>query len=119
MLEAVFKARNIGWSRERIGSHIIRNNRIYDCGQNGITGHLGCICSEIYGNEIDRIAVKHDNGRPVWVQYKEEPSGKSYASIVRKMWSRKDFNQSVGVLSIQLEQKLLEEMLVSYMRSDI
>lgn len=59
-LEAVFKAQNIGWSRERIGSHIIRNNVIYDCGQNGIVGHLGCVFSEIYGNEIYNIGVKHE-----------------------------------------------------------
>ncbi|MCM1064937.1 MAG: hypothetical protein NC420_10800 [Eubacterium sp.] len=59
-MEAVFKARNIGWGRERIGSHVIRDNVIYDCGQNGIVGHLGCIFSEIYGNEIYNIAVKHE-----------------------------------------------------------
>lgn len=59
-MEAVFKARNIGWSRERTGSHVIRNNVIYDCGQNGIVGHLGCVFSEIYGNEIYNIAVKHE-----------------------------------------------------------
>lgn len=59
-MEAVFKARNIGWSKERIGSHVIRNNVIYDCGQNGIVGHLGCVFSEIYGNEIYNIAVKHE-----------------------------------------------------------
>lgn len=59
-MEAVFRARNIGWSRERIGSHIIRNNTIHDCGQNGVVGHLGCVFSEIYGNEIYNIAVKHE-----------------------------------------------------------
>lgn len=59
-LEAVFRARQIGWSRERIGSHMIRNNVIHDCGQNGIVGHLGCIFSEIYGNEIYNIGVKHE-----------------------------------------------------------
>ncbi|MCM1182862.1 MAG: right-handed parallel beta-helix repeat-containing protein [Roseburia sp.] len=59
-MEAVFRARNIGWSRERIGAHVIRNNVIYDCGQNGIVGHLGCVFSEIYGNEIYNIAVKHE-----------------------------------------------------------
>lgn len=59
-LEAVFKAWQIGWCREKIGSHIIRNNIIYDCGQNGIVGHLGCVFSEIYGNEIYNIAVKHE-----------------------------------------------------------
>lgn len=59
-MEAVFRARHIGWSKERIGSHIVRNNRIYDCGQNGIVGHMGCIFSDIYGNEIYNIAVKHE-----------------------------------------------------------
>lgn len=59
-LEVVFRAKGIGWSKERIGSHIVRNNRIYDCGQNGIVGHLGCIFSKIYGNEIYNIASKHE-----------------------------------------------------------
>ena len=59
-MEAVFKARHIGWSRESIGSHIVRNNVIHDCGQNGIVGHLGCVFSEICGNEIYNIAVKHE-----------------------------------------------------------
>lgn len=59
-MEAVFRARHIGWSRERIGSHIVRNNKIHDCGQNGIVGHMGCVFSEIYGNEIYNIAVKHE-----------------------------------------------------------
>lgn len=59
-MEAVFRARNIGWGKERIGSHIIRGNVIHDCGQNGIVGHLGCVFSEIYGNEIYNIAVKHE-----------------------------------------------------------
>lgn len=59
-MEAVFKAVHRGWDRETIGSHIIRNNRIYDCGQNGIVGHLGCIFSRISGNEIYNIGVKHE-----------------------------------------------------------
>jgi hypothetical protein len=59
-LESVFAARHIGWSRERIGSHVIRNNHIYDCGQNGIVGHLGCVFSQIYDNHIHRIATKRE-----------------------------------------------------------
>lgn len=59
-MEAVFRAKAIGWSKERIGSHIVRNNIIYDCGQTGIVGHLGCIFSEIYENEIYHIATKHE-----------------------------------------------------------
>lgn len=59
-MEAVFRARRIGWSKGTIGSHIIRNNVIHDCGQNGIVGHMGCVFSEIYGNHIYNIAVKHE-----------------------------------------------------------
>lgn len=59
-MEAVFRGLRAGWGKERIGSHVVRNNRIYDCGQNGIVGHMGCVFSEIYGNEIFRIAVKHE-----------------------------------------------------------
>lgn len=58
--EAVGRALSQGWSKETVGSHIVRNNVIHDCGQNGIVGHLGCVFSEIYGNEIYRIATKHE-----------------------------------------------------------
>lgn len=57
-LESVFSAERNGWSKEKIGSHTIRNNTIYDCGQNGIVGHLGCIFSEIHHNHIYNIAIK-------------------------------------------------------------
>jgi hypothetical protein len=59
-MEAVFRARQIGWSKETIGSHVIRNNVIYDCGQNGIVGHMGCVFSDISHNHIYNIAVKHE-----------------------------------------------------------
>lgn len=59
-MEAVFRARQIGWSKGKIGSHIVRNNVIYDCGQNGIVGHMGCVFSEIYNNEIYNVGVKHE-----------------------------------------------------------
>ena len=59
-MEAVFRALQIGWSKEKIGSHIIRNNVIFDCGQNGIVGHMGGVFSEICNNHIYNIAVKHE-----------------------------------------------------------
>ncbi len=59
-LESVFTAAKSGWSKEKIGSHVIRNNVIYDCGQNGIVGHLGCVFSEIYNNHIYNIALKRE-----------------------------------------------------------
>ena len=50
-LESVFSARQIGWDKEHIGSHVIRRNTIYDCGQCAIVGHLGC-------------CLLHDRGQP-------------------------------------------------------
>ncbi|MEV6301379.1 right-handed parallel beta-helix repeat-containing protein [Actinoplanes sp. NPDC051861] len=59
-LESVFSARQIGWDKEHIGSHIIRRNTIHDCGQNGIVGHLGCVFSTIEDNHIYNIALKRE-----------------------------------------------------------
>ena len=44
------------WDEEHIGSHIVRNNRISDCGQAGIAGSLGAIFSMVEGNRIFDIA---------------------------------------------------------------
>ena len=57
-IESVFTAAQFGWDREHIGSHLIRGNTIFDCGQNGIVGHLGCIFSTIEDNHIYNIALK-------------------------------------------------------------
>lgn len=59
-LESVFSAKRYGWNKEKVGSHTIRNNTIYDCGQNGIVGHLGCVFSNIYHNHIYNIALKRE-----------------------------------------------------------
>jgi hypothetical protein len=59
-LESVFSARQIGWDREHVGSHIVRRNTIYDCGQNAIVGHLGCVFSTIENNHIYNIALKRE-----------------------------------------------------------
>jgi len=59
-LESVFTAVQLGWDREHIGSHLIRRNTIFDCGQNGIVGHLGCVFSTIEDNHIYNIAIKRE-----------------------------------------------------------
>lgn len=59
-LEAVFQAYYRGWNKERIGSHVIRNNVIYNCGQNAIVGHMGSAFSKIVDNHIYNIAVKYE-----------------------------------------------------------
>ncbi len=57
-MEAVFLALRAGWCKEMIGSHVIRNNTIHDCGQCAIVGHLGCAFSRIEHNHIYNIAKK-------------------------------------------------------------
>jgi len=59
-LQSVFSARQIGWDKEHVGSHIVRRNTIFDCGQNGIVGHLGCVFSTIEDNHIYNIALKRE-----------------------------------------------------------
>ncbi|MEY3897865.1 MAG: Arabinoxylan arabinofuranohydrolase precursor [Verrucomicrobiota bacterium] len=49
-----------GWNRETVGSHVVRNNHIHDCGQAGICGSLGCSFSTIVGNEIHDIKKHHE-----------------------------------------------------------
>lgn len=59
-IETVFKAVNADWNKETIGSHIIRNNTISNCGQNAVVGHLGCAFSEIYNNHIFNIGNRRE-----------------------------------------------------------
>lgn len=59
-IESVFTALGQGWSKERVGSHIVRRNEIRDCGQNGIVGHLGAVFSTIEDNHIHHIGTKHE-----------------------------------------------------------
>jgi len=59
-LESVFAAAQTGWDREHVGSHVVRRNTIYDCGQNAIVGHLGCAFSVIEDNHIYNIALKRE-----------------------------------------------------------
>lgn len=56
----ICQAQSEGWSKETIGSHIIRNCDIHDCGQAGIVGHLGCIFSKIEHNHIHHINNKQE-----------------------------------------------------------
>ncbi|RIM84770.1 right-handed parallel beta-helix repeat-containing protein [Staphylococcus xylosus] len=59
-IETVFKAVNSDWNKETIGSHIVRNNVIHDCGQNAVVGHLGSTFSKIYNNHIYNIGNKRE-----------------------------------------------------------
>lgn len=56
--EVIFRALEVGWSKEKIGSHIVRNNVISDCGQAGVVGSLGAVFSTISDNHIYDIYTK-------------------------------------------------------------
>lgn len=58
--ECICLAQIEGWSKERIGSHIIRRCNIHDCGQTGIVGHLGGVFSLIEDNHIHHINNKQN-----------------------------------------------------------
>lgn len=53
--DCICQAQREGWTKERIGSHIIRRCNIHDCGQTGIVGHLGGVFSVIEDNHIHHI----------------------------------------------------------------
>lgn len=54
--------KEMGWSRDNIGSHLVRNNVIRNCGQAGIVGSMGGAFSTIIGNEIHDIRQEHEYG---------------------------------------------------------
>ncbi|MFR9651707.1 MAG: right-handed parallel beta-helix repeat-containing protein [Rikenellaceae bacterium] len=51
-VESVLAGVDYGWTKELVGSHLVQNNKIFDCGQAGVVGHMGCAFSTIRGNEI-------------------------------------------------------------------
>ena len=53
--DCICQAQREGWTKENIGSHIIRRCNIHDCGQTGIVGHLGGVFSIIEDNHIHNI----------------------------------------------------------------
>jgi hypothetical protein len=59
-LESVFSARQTGWDREHVGSHVVRRNHVHHCGQTGVVGHLGCVFSTIEDNHIHDIANRRE-----------------------------------------------------------
>ncbi len=57
-VETIHRALARGWSKENIGSHIIRNNKISNCEQTGICGSMGGVFSIIENNDIYNIWTK-------------------------------------------------------------
>lgn len=94
-IEVTFKTLRNGWSKEQIGSHIVRNNEIFNCEQTGICGSMGAAFCLIEHNHIHHIWTKrqfsgaeiggikfhaaidtkiennclHDTGRGLWLDW--------------------------------------------------
>ena len=58
--DCICQALREGWSKNRIGHHIVRHCNIRDCGQTGIVGHLGGVFSLIEDNHIHHINNKQN-----------------------------------------------------------
>ena len=56
--DSILQAQIEGWTKENIGSHIVRRCHIHDCEQAGIVGHLGGVFSIIEDNHIHHINNK-------------------------------------------------------------
>lgn len=57
-VKTIERALENGWSKEKIGHHIVRNNTICHCEQAGIVGSLGPVFSTVTGNTIHDIYVR-------------------------------------------------------------
>ncbi|MDR1339199.1 MAG: right-handed parallel beta-helix repeat-containing protein [Prevotellaceae bacterium] len=57
-IEVTFRTLRNGWSKENIGSHIVRNNEIFSCEQTGICGSMGAAFSVVENNYIHNIWEK-------------------------------------------------------------
>ncbi len=94
-IEVIFKVLRKGWNKEHVGSHIVRNNTIFNCEQTGICGSMGAAFSIIENNHIYNIWTKrqftgaeiggiklhapvdalikrnriHDTGRGLWLDW--------------------------------------------------
>jgi len=94
-IEVTFRTLRNGWSKENIGSHIVRNNEIFNCEQTGMCGSMGAAFSLIENNHIHHIWTKrqftgaeiggikfhaaidtrieknriHDTGRGIWLDW--------------------------------------------------
>ena len=94
-IEVTFRTLRNGWSKSNIGSHIVRNNEIFNCEQTGICGSMGAAFSIIENNHIHHIWTKrqfsgaeiggikfhaaidtrimknriHDTGRGLWLDW--------------------------------------------------
>jgi hypothetical protein len=65
-IEVTFRTLRNGWSKANTGSHIVRNNEIFNCEQTGMCGSMGAAFSLIENNHIYNIWTKRQfNGAEI------------------------------------------------------
>lgn len=57
-VETIKRALKRGWSKDNIGHHVVRNNRISHCEQAGIVGSMGPVFSNVTNNTIHDIHIR-------------------------------------------------------------
>ena len=57
-IEVTFRVLRNGWNRENTGSHVVRNNTIFNCEQTGICGSMGGAFCTVENNHIYNIHTK-------------------------------------------------------------
>jgi alpha-N-arabinofuranosidase len=57
-VKTIERATKFGWSKETVGSHLVRGNTVSHCEQAGIVGSLGPVFSVVTGNTIHDIHMR-------------------------------------------------------------
>lgn len=57
-VKTIERALDRGWTKENIGHHVVRNNRISHCEQAGIVGSMGAVFSVVTDNTIHDIHIR-------------------------------------------------------------
>ncbi|MBB5441072.1 hypothetical protein HDC92_004777 [Pedobacter sp. AK017] len=58
--EMIVRVIDAGWNKKNIGSHIVRRNKIFNCGAAGICGSFGAAYSQILDNVVHDVYSRRD-----------------------------------------------------------
>ncbi|MBB5439621.1 hypothetical protein HDC92_003314 [Pedobacter sp. AK017] len=58
--EMILRVIDAGWNKDNIGSHIVRRNKIFNCGAAGICGSFGAAYSQILDNEVHDVYTRRN-----------------------------------------------------------
>lgn len=66
-------------------------------------------------------SLEENNGRPTWVSFSEDTYDKShsYVAVTRKLWNPDDYSESIGVLAVSFDRRILEDMLIGSVENQI